>query len=64
MKSCCRENDYAVGTKAINPLDLGTNPANMIEKCLCNHATVSLEIENLRVKWLIGEWLIGYQESA
>jgi len=41
MEICCRENDYAVGKKAINPAGLGTNPTNMIEKCLCNHATVS-----------------------
>jgi len=41
MKSCCRENDCAVGKKAINPAVLWTNPTNMIEKYLCNHATVS-----------------------
>jgi hypothetical protein len=32
MKSCCRENDYDVGKKAINPAVLWTNPTNMIEK--------------------------------
>jgi len=41
MKSFCRENDYAVGKKAISPSFLWTNPTNMIEKYLCNHAAVS-----------------------
>jgi len=44
MKSCCRKNDYAVGKKAINPVDWGTNPTNMIEKSLCNHATLSKKV--------------------
>jgi len=41
MEICCRENDYAVGKKAINPAVLWTDPTNMIEKYLCNHTTVS-----------------------
>jgi hypothetical protein len=64
MKSCCRENEYAVGNKAINPVGLRANPLNMIEKCFCNHAAVSLfstdfivdSPENTETLVFIGRW--------